>query len=178
MYSGLTGSNLMAWLSLSFFTDSLTLTDAHRLWIRPTLLTGGGTLSWHLSFMLYPHTGIPMDQGSRLKRKENLGAVMGHVDGRVRQSLGLSFFKECRKQPIPWASAGFSAHTDWQTKDQPLQIFPNWSNHDLEDRILCPFFCAVNFFIYYALKETSLSNYFIICHTKKYICEWLHYFSS
>lgn len=40
------------------------------------------------------------------------------------------------------------------------------------------FFFAVNFFIYYALEETSLSNYFIICYTKKYICEWLHYFGS
>lgn len=140
VYSGLTGSNLMAWLSFSFFTDSLTLTDVHTLWIRRTLLTGGGTLSWNLIFTLYPHTGIPMDQGSRMKRKGKLRAVMGHADWRVHQALGLSFFKDCRKQSILWVSAGFSAHTDLQAKDQPWQIFRKCSNHDLEDRILCPFF--------------------------------------
>lgn len=109
------------------------------------------TSAWDLIFMLLvkaalpdgPRACIPPGQrASGMKRKDNLRAAMGHADWRVHQSLGLSFSGEYRKQSVLWASAGFGAHTDLQTKDQPLQIFSNWSNHDVEDGILFPFFCG------------------------------------
>lgn len=95
--------------------------------------------------------------------------------------LGLSFFKESRKGSILGASAAFRAHTDLD-RIRLYKYFLIASTMILKMEFYSPFFFifffAVNFFIYYALEETSLSNYFIICYTKKYICEWLHYFGS
>lgn len=50
----------------------------------------------------WPRACIPLGQrASGMKRKDNLRAVMGHADWRVRQSLGLSFSEELQKTVCP-----------------------------------------------------------------------------
>lgn len=185
MYSGLTGSKLTAWLSLSY---GVPLTDARTLRIGPTLLTNCGTLSQR-SHSCAPDPSCPPRTGHVWvsRRVKELQTWRGMITSELwwaTRTRGCT--SPCSSASLKSAENSLScehpqalAHA--QTCRQRISLYKYFlidPTMILNTEFYFPFFFAVNFFIYYALEETSLSNYFIICYTKKYICEWLHYFSS
>ena len=153
MYSGLTGWKLTAWLSLSFFTESpqpmLTpfrsgqrCCHAAAPSARVSFLCSWPFLCW----LAAPGAGhrppclTQVSHRSQSSRREEEGQPRSCDGPWGLESLGLCFSEECRNQSVLRASPGLGAHIDLQTKDQPLKIFSKWSNHDLQDGILFPFF--------------------------------------
>lgn len=153
MYSGPSGSKLMAWLSLSYCPDS-PRTDAHTL---------GICCSQPAEISFFRPCPPCTDHARGSRQGKPLLTWRERATWRVPPSPGLGFAKYRVQKALHPASIGRLQRTHRLATDQPLQIFSNCSDHDLEDGILFPFFfLPANFFIYYALEETSLSNYFII----------------
>lgn len=165
-----------------FFFYRVPLTDAHTLWItscgnlrrRSHFYAPGQSCPPWLATCVYP-------AGSKSFRHEEEGQPQSRDGPRGLEGapvLGAQLLWRVTENSLSCEHQQALVHT--QTCRQRISLYKYFLTDPtmmLKMEFYFPFF-VVNFFIYYALEETSLSNYFIICYTKKYICEWLHYFSS
>lgn len=130
MYSGPSGSKLMAWLSLSYCPDS-PRTDAHTL---------GICCSQPAEISFFRPCPPCTDHARGSRQGKPLLTWRERATWRVPPSPGLGFAKYRVQKALHPASIGRLQRTHRLATDQPLQIFSNCFDHDLEDGILFPFF--------------------------------------